>query len=68
MADSLTALTEADHGQVPADSIHGTYVEARHTLEALRAVGIDYDEVMRDLEAEGVAKNSTPPGIRSART
>jgi transaldolase len=46
----------ADHGQVPADSIHGSYAEAHQTLTDLRAVGIDYDDVMRTLEDDGVAK------------
>jgi len=53
---AATLRAVADHGQVPADSIHDGYGEARRTLDELRAVGIDYDEVMRDLEDEGVAK------------
>src|SRR3954447_8909892 len=46
----------ADHGTVPADSIHGTYDDAEKTLADLAAVGIDYDDVMRTLEDDGVAK------------
>jgi transaldolase len=45
----------ADHGDVPADSIHGTYDAAERTLADLRAVGVDYDDVMATLEDEGVA-------------
>jgi transaldolase len=46
----------AGHGDVPADSIHGTYDAAEQTLADLKAVGIDYDDVMRILEDDGVAK------------
>jgi hypothetical protein len=42
--------------QQPADSIHRTYAEARETLDALRVAGVDHDDVMRGLEAEGMAK------------
>jgi transaldolase len=45
----------ADHGDVPADSIHGTYDAAERTLADLRAVGVDYDDVMATLEENGVA-------------
>jgi transaldolase len=51
-----TLRAVAEHGQVPADSIHGSYAEARQMLDALGKVGVDYDEVMGGLEAEGVAK------------
>jgi transaldolase len=45
-----------DHGAVPADSIHVTYDAAEKTLADLKAVGIDYDDVMTTLEDDGVAK------------
>jgi len=51
-----TMRAVADHGQVPADSIHGHYEEAQQTLDQLKAIGIDYDDVMRTLENDGVAK------------
>jgi transaldolase len=51
-----TLIAVADHGNVPADSIHGTYDAAERTLADLAAVGIDYDDVMRTLEDDGVAK------------
>ncbi|HEV7208154.1 MAG TPA: transaldolase [Mycobacteriales bacterium] len=45
-----------DHGQVPGDSVTGTYAEARQVLDELAAVGVDYDEVVALLEVEGVEK------------
>ena len=35
----------ADHGQVPADSIHGHYEESEQLFRQLRGLGIDYDDV-----------------------
>jgi transaldolase len=51
-----TLMAVADHGDVPADSVHGTYCAAERTLADLAAVGIDYDDVMKTLEDDGVAK------------
>ena len=45
-----------DHGVIPADSIHGTYEEAKMLLLAISAVGVDYDDVTNKLENEGVEK------------
>jgi transaldolase len=45
-----------DHGIVPANSIAGTYDEARTVLEDIEALGISYDEVTELLESEGVEK------------
>jgi transaldolase len=50
-----TLVAVADHRDVPADSIHGTYEAAERTLADLQAVGVDYDDVMATLEDEGVA-------------
>jgi transaldolase len=44
----------ADHGDVPEDSIHGTYEQSRAVLDDLAAVGIDYDDVVLALEEQGV--------------
>jgi transaldolase len=44
----------ADHGDVPDDSIHGTYEQSRAVLDDLAAVGIDYDDVVQALEDQGV--------------
>jgi transaldolase len=46
----------ADHGVIPADSVRGNYAEAREVLSQLREIGIDYDDVVQDLEDEGVTK------------
>ncbi len=45
----------ADHGSITGDTIH-RYDEARATMAALAEAGIDYDDVVRVLEEEGVAK------------
>jgi len=45
----------ADHGEIPDNSITGTYEDARRVLNDLAAVGIDYDDVMQTLEDQGVA-------------
>jgi transaldolase len=46
----------ADHGGVRGDTVTSTYAEARGVLDALVAAGIDYDDVVRQLEEEGVSK------------
>jgi transaldolase len=46
----------ADHGVVRGDTIAGTYAEAEAVLAGLRDAGIDYDDVVWKLEAEGLAK------------
>ena len=51
-----TLRAVADHGRVPADSVHGHYDEARQVLDRLQALGIDYDEVMQGLEDSAVTK------------
>jgi transaldolase len=53
---AATLEAVADHGVVPADSIHGTYEDAERVLADLAAAGIDYDDVMQRLEVEGIAK------------
>jgi transaldolase len=45
----------ADHGQVPADSIHGRYEESEQLFGQLHGLGIDYDDVVQKLEDDGVA-------------
>jgi transaldolase len=51
-----TLRAYADHGAVAEDRVRGHYAEARATLDALAAVGIDYDDVVAVLEDEGVDK------------
>ncbi|KOV92719.1 transaldolase [Streptomyces sp. NRRL B-1140] len=46
----------ADHGDVQGDTVSGGYAQARADLAAVERLGIAYDEVVRQLEDEGVAK------------
>jgi transaldolase len=52
----VTLAAFADHGIVSGDTISGRYDEARHVLDQLAAVGIDFDDVTSQLEGDGVAK------------
>jgi transaldolase len=49
-----TLRAVADHGEVPADSIREHYDEARHVLDQLKAIGVDYDDVTATLEANAI--------------
>jgi transaldolase len=51
-----TLRAVADHGEVPADSVHACYHDAQEVLDRLRALGIDYGDVVQTLEDDGVAK------------
>ncbi|GAA2604368.1 MULTISPECIES: transaldolase [Streptomyces] len=46
----------ADHGDVRGDTVTGGYAQARADLAAVERLGISYDEVVEQLEQEGVAK------------
>lgn len=46
----------ADHGVVRADTITGSYDQSQKTLHDLDAIGISYDEVVQQLETEGLDK------------
>jgi transaldolase len=46
----------ADHGEITGDTVTGGYARARAELAAVEALGISYDEVVKLLEDEGVAK------------
>jgi transaldolase len=50
-----TLRAVADHGQIPADSVHGHDQEAQQVLDELRRLGIDYDATMQSLEDNAVA-------------
>jgi transaldolase len=50
-----TLRAVAGHGEVPADSVRGRY-DAQEVLDRLRALGIDYDDVVQTLEDDSVAK------------
>jgi transaldolase len=46
----------ADHGHITGNTIAGTYDDARAVFAGLAALGIEYDDVIEVLEAEGVQK------------
>ncbi len=46
----------ADHGEVKGDTVTGTYDDARALFAKLEEQGISYDEVVQQLEAEGLQK------------
>ncbi|GAB1690571.1 transaldolase [Krasilnikovia sp. M28-CT-15] len=45
-----------DHGTIRGDTVTGAYESARKVLADLAALGVDYDDVVRVLEEEGVEK------------
>ncbi|OSC62115.1 transaldolase [Streptomyces sp. 4F] len=51
-----TLNAAADHGDVQGDTVTGGYAQARADLAAVERLGISYDEVVEQLEQEGVAK------------
>jgi transaldolase len=51
-----TLNATADHGVITGDTVSGGYAQARADLAAVEALGISYDEVVRQLEDEGDAK------------
>jgi transaldolase len=51
-----TLNATADHGEITGDTVTGGYDRARADLAAVEALGISYDEVVQQLEDEGVAK------------
>ncbi|MFI6062658.1 transaldolase [Streptomyces sp. NPDC051286] len=46
----------ADHGEVTGDTVRGTYEQSRAELAAVEKLGISYDDVVQQLEDEGVEK------------
>ncbi|WP_420783554.1 transaldolase [Streptomyces sp. LPB2020-019-1HS] len=51
-----TLNATADHGEITGDTVTGGYEQARADLAALERLGISYDEVVQQLEDEGLAK------------
>ncbi|MGW1005580.1 transaldolase [Streptomyces sp. NPDC002520] len=51
-----TLNATADHGRITGDTVTGGYAQARADLAAVERLGISYDDVVRQLEDEGVAK------------
>jgi transaldolase len=54
-----TLNAEADHGEPGGDAVHGAYEHAHEVFAQLAALGIEYDDVVRVLEDEGVSKFET---------
>jgi transaldolase len=46
----------ADHGEVRGDTVTGAYDDARQVFADLASCGIDFDDVVKTLEREGVEK------------
>ncbi|MGW3583326.1 transaldolase [Streptomyces rubiginosohelvolus] len=46
----------ADHGEITGDTVTGNYDQARADLDAVKKLGISYDDVVQVLEDEGVEK------------
>lgn len=46
----------ADHGEVDGDAVRPHYDDARAVLQAVADAGVDYDDVIAQLEKEGVDK------------
>jgi transaldolase len=51
-----TLRAVADHGDVPADSIRGSYAESQLVLDELRDLGVSYTDSMQSLEDDAVVK------------
>ena len=45
-----------DHGVVRGDTVTSSYADAQQVLDDLETAGIDYDDVVQQLEQEGVGK------------
>ncbi|CAN5132220.1 transaldolase [soil metagenome] len=62
VADTVNTMPEktmqafADHGEVTGDTVTGRAAEARKVIDDLEAMGISYDDVVQQLEDEGVDK------------
>ncbi|NRQ30365.1 transaldolase [Nonomuraea sp. NN258] len=46
----------ADHAQITGDTVRPFYEQAWNTMAALKDAGVDYDDVVKVLEEEGVEK------------
>ncbi|MDT9592444.1 transaldolase [Nocardioides zeae] len=62
VADTVNTMPEktmdafADHGEVEGDLVTTRYDDARAVLDAVAAAGVSYDDVIAQLEQEGVQK------------
>lgn len=46
----------ADHGEITGNTVAGSYDQARADLDAVKELGVGYDDVVQLLEDEGVEK------------
>jgi transaldolase len=51
-----TLEATADHGVITGDTITGNYADATAVMNALATAGVDYDDVVKLLEVEGLDK------------
>ncbi len=52
---AATLEAVADHGRPRGNAIAGTYESARATFDALRRIGVDFEDVVEQLEEQGLA-------------
>lgn len=57
-----TLDASADHGRISGDTIRPFYQQAWDVMASLKQAGIDYDDVVRALEEEGLEKFETSWG------
>jgi transaldolase len=51
-----TIMAMAGHGQLRGDTVRGSYERSRQVFDELAGLGVGYDDVVKVLEEEGVAK------------
>ncbi len=51
-----TLNATADHGEITGDTVTGTYAESNAVLDSLDGLGISYNDVVEQLETEGLDK------------
>ena len=51
-----TLTSVKDHGEIKGDQVRPNYDDARQVMKDLADAGIDYDDVIKTLEEEGVEK------------
>ena len=49
----------ADHGETRGDTVTGSYATAHQVMDDIAALGVDFDDVFKVLETEGVDKFET---------
>jgi transaldolase len=61
-----TLAAVAEHGTIRGDSIRPFYTDAHQVLRDIAAVGVDYDDVVSRLEADGITKFESSWALISA--